>query len=77
VAGGVAHPDFDARDLAVLLYARAATRDVSIGDATWEPVAAALSTPATAELVCVVAFYNMVARILVPARVPLDPRYQA
>jgi alkylhydroperoxidase family enzyme len=63
--------------LAVTAYARAATRATRVDEATWRSAADRLGNEAMAELVFVVAFYNMVARFLGPVAVDLDPRYGA
>ena len=60
---------------AILAYAEEVTRDVRASDATWEAVAAFLDAAQLAELTLVVAFYNMVARVLEPLQVDLDARY--
>lgn len=68
---------FDDGDRAVLAYAEEATRHIRVGDAVWDAVAAFLSNEQLAELVVVVAFYNMVARILEPLEIEIDPEYMA
>ena len=66
---------FDQPDLAIIAFAKAATLDVHVADDTWAAVADFLNAEQLAELVLVVAFYNMVARFLGPVEVDLDPRY--
>ena len=60
---------------AILAYAEEVTRDVRASDATWEAVTTFLDSEQLAELTLVVAFYNMVARVLEPLQVDLDARY--
>lgn len=68
---------FDAEERAVMAYAEEATHHVRVGAEAWEAVAAFLSAGQLAELVVVVAFYNMVARILEPLEIDIDPEYLA
>jgi alkylhydroperoxidase family enzyme len=60
---------------AVLTAVEESTRDVRVTEAVWAEVAELLPAEQLAELVFVVAFYNMVARIIEAFRVDLDPRY--
>jgi alkylhydroperoxidase family enzyme len=60
---------------AVLTLAEECTEAVRVTDHTWAEAANVLSAEQLAELVFVVAFYNMVARILHSFGVDLDPRY--
>ena len=60
---------------AVLALADEATRNVRVSAETWSVAASLFDDEQLAELVFVIAFYNMVARILEPLEVDLDPRY--
>jgi 4-carboxymuconolactone decarboxylase len=60
---------------AVVAYAEEASEYVRVTDATWGALKAFLDDEQLTELVFIVAFYNMVARFLEPARVELDPEY--
>lgn len=60
---------------AVLALADEATQNVRVSAETWSVAAALFDDEQLAELVFVIAFYNMVARILEPLEVDLDPRY--
>jgi alkylhydroperoxidase family enzyme len=66
-------PLFSAGERAVIRYAMEATRNVRVGDATFAGVRALLDDRQLMELVLVVAFYNMVVRILDPLKVELEP----
>jgi alkylhydroperoxidase family enzyme len=65
-------PVFSKRERAVMGYSAEATRAVRVSDATFEELRAALDTQEIVELVQVVAYYNMVARILEPLGVGLE-----
>ena len=54
-----------------------ATNNVGVSHEAWTTAAALLDGGQLAELVFVIAFYNMVARILGPLEVDRDPRYEA
>lgn len=71
--GGTASPV----QAAVLTAAEECTRDVRVTEVAWAEAAKVLSEEQLAELVFVIAFYNMVARIIEAFRVDLDPRYEA
>lgn len=61
------------QERAVIRYAAEATTNVEIKDATWNALKSFMDTRTIMELVQNVAFYNMVVRVLVPARVELEP----
>jgi alkylhydroperoxidase family enzyme len=72
---------FSAAERAVMRYAAEATQQVTVSSATFEALRSVLSPEHLVELVCQVAFYNMVVRVLVPLDVELeedaqDNRYQ-
>jgi alkylhydroperoxidase family enzyme len=66
-------PLFNAGERAVIRYALEATRNVKVSDATFAGVRKLLNDQQLMELVLVVAFYNMVVRILDPLKVELEP----
>jgi alkylhydroperoxidase family enzyme len=66
-------PVYGEQERAVIRYAAEATTDVQIKDATWNALKSFMDTRTIMELVQNVAFYNMVVRVLVPARVELEP----
>ncbi|HKD70368.1 MAG TPA: carboxymuconolactone decarboxylase family protein [Candidatus Binataceae bacterium] len=66
-------PLFNAGERAVIRYALEVTRDVRVSDGTFAAVRELLGDPQLMELVLVVAFYNMVVRILEPLQVELEP----
>lgn len=66
-------PLFNAGERAVIRYALEATRNVKVSDATFAAVRELLNDQQLMELVLVVAFYNMVVRILDPLQVELEP----
>jgi 4-carboxymuconolactone decarboxylase len=59
---------------AVVAYVEAVTRGVRAPDAVWSRLRGHLGDAALADLVVVVAFYNMVARIAEPLQVEPDER---
>jgi alkylhydroperoxidase family enzyme len=61
------------QERAVIRYAAEATTAVQVQDATWNALKSFMDTRTIMELVQNVAFYNMVVRVLVPARVELEP----
>lgn len=64
---------FNAGERAVIRYALEATRNVKVSDQTFAAVREVLDDQQLMELVLVVAFYNMVVRILEPLEVRLEP----
>jgi uncharacterized peroxidase-related enzyme len=65
-------PAFTVAERAVMRYATEATQQVTVSPATFEALRQVLSTEHLVELVCHVAFYNMVVRVLVPLEVDLE-----
>ena len=65
-------PAFTAQERAVIRYAAEATQQVTVSTETFEALRSFLSTEHIVELVCNVAFYNMVVRVLVPVEVNLE-----
>jgi uncharacterized peroxidase-related enzyme len=70
-------PVFTDRERAVIRYSAEATRDVRVSEATFEALRSLLDTPRIVELVQLVAYYNMIARILEPLEVELEPGFTA
>jgi alkylhydroperoxidase family enzyme len=69
-------PLFDARERAVLRYAREATRDIEVTDATWAALIEQFSLREAMDLVMAVAWYNAVARINGPLKVANEPWFR-
>ena len=66
-------PLFNSGERSVIRYALETTRNVKVSDATFAAVRELLNDQQLMELVLVVAFYNMVVRILEPLEVRLEP----
>jgi alkylhydroperoxidase family enzyme len=66
-------PTFDDKERAVIRYAVEATRDVRVSDSTFNTLRGFLDNRRIMELVMNVAFYNSVARVIVPCGVELEP----
>ncbi len=66
-------PVFTDRERAVIRYSVEATRSVRVAEATFDALRGFLSTAQIVELVQLVAYYNMIARILEPLKVDLEP----
>jgi len=65
-------PAFNEQERAVMRYAAEATQQVKVGDATFGALRGFLDNRRIMELVMNVAFYNMVARLIVPCEVELE-----
>jgi len=63
---------FDDHERAVMRYAVEATRDVKVSDATFNALRGFLDNRRIMDLVMNVAFYNSVARVIVPCGVELE-----
>lgn len=69
------HPaSFSPEERAVIRYTEAATRDIYVDHGVWDGLRF-LADRERVELTLAVAFYNMVARFLVPLDIDLDPEY--
>jgi alkylhydroperoxidase family enzyme len=66
-------PVFNEQERAVIRYAAEATREVKVSDATFAAIRRFLDNRRIMELAMNVAFYNAVARIIVPMQVELEP----
>ena len=64
--------EFSEKHRAVLAFAEESTRNVTIGDATFDGVRPHLNPRQIVELMTTVAYYNMVSRFLVGLRVDLE-----
>jgi len=65
-------PHFNEHERAVMRYAAEATQNVAVSEATFEALRGFLDDRRIIELVMNVAFYNAVARIIVPCGVELE-----
>jgi uncharacterized peroxidase-related enzyme len=65
-------PAFTVQERAVMRYAAEATQQVAVSSETFEALRPFLSAEHIVELVCNVAFYNMVVRVLVPLEVDIE-----
>jgi alkylhydroperoxidase family enzyme len=72
LADYAAAPVFDANERAVMRYAEEATRNVRVSEVTFDALRVLLDDRRIMELVMNVAFYNAVARVLVPCGVELE-----
>jgi alkylhydroperoxidase family enzyme len=70
-------PLFDERQRAVMRYAWQATEQVRVADAVVEAVREFLDDERFTDLVAVVAFYNMVVRVLEPLQISLEEEFLA
>lgn len=70
--GWEASDQFDARERAVLAYADAMTRDVTVPDNVFAGVRARFDEREAIELTATIAFYNLVSRFLVALGVDLE-----
>jgi alkylhydroperoxidase family enzyme len=69
-------PLFNEHERAVMRYAVEATQNIKVSDATFNALRGFLDNRRIMELVMNVAFYNAVARVLVPLGVELEPGYK-
>jgi alkylhydroperoxidase family enzyme len=72
LADYAASPAFDAHERAVMRYAEEATRNVRVSELTFDALREFLDNQRIMELVMNVAFYNSVARVIVPCGVELE-----
>jgi alkylhydroperoxidase family enzyme len=61
---------------AIVRYAREATVSLEVSDATWSALRAHFSLRETMDVVMAVAWYNAVARILLPLEIDLEDWYR-
>jgi alkylhydroperoxidase family enzyme len=67
---------FDERERAVVRYAREATLSLEVSDATWSALRRQFSVRETMDVVMAVAWYNAVARVLLPVEIELEDWYE-
>jgi alkylhydroperoxidase family enzyme len=72
LADYAASPVFNAEERAVMRYAEEATRNVRVSELTFDALRGFLNNRRVMELVMNVAFYNSVARIIVPCEIELE-----
>lgn len=72
LADYAASPTFNDQERAVMRYAEEATRNVRVSELTFDALRGFLDNRQTMELVMNVAFYNSVARVIVPCGVELE-----
>ncbi|MFN8522779.1 MAG: carboxymuconolactone decarboxylase family protein [Chloroflexota bacterium] len=72
ITRGPDDPLFDDRERAVLRYTDHVTRDVQVPDAAFQAVRPYFDERGMVELTALIAFYNMVTRILVPLQVDME-----
>jgi alkylhydroperoxidase family enzyme len=67
---------FDERERAIIRYAREATLSLNVSDKTWSALRRHFSVRETMDVVMAVAWYNAVARILLPMEIELEDWYE-
>jgi alkylhydroperoxidase family enzyme len=67
---------FDERERAIVRYAREATLSLNVSDETWSGLRRHFSLRETMDVVMAVAWYNAVARMLLPMEVELEDWYE-
>jgi AhpD family alkylhydroperoxidase len=68
-------PLFDDRERAVLRFAREATEQGDVQDATWQALCRHFDTRHAMEILLTVAWYNTVVRILLPLQIGNEPGF--
>jgi AhpD family alkylhydroperoxidase len=63
---------FDEAERAIVRYAREATRSLTVSDETWSALRSRFSLRETMDVVMAVAWYNAVARVLLPLEIELE-----
>lgn len=66
-------PEFDAAEKAVLRYSRCVTAELQVPDDVWRSLRDTLSLRQTMDIVFAAAWYNAVARILMPLNIEIEP----
>ncbi|HEY6761769.1 MAG TPA: carboxymuconolactone decarboxylase family protein [Baekduia sp.] len=66
---------FDDAERAVVRYARAATESLTVPDATWAGLCRHFPVREAMDIVMAVAWYNAVARVLLPLEIELEPGF--
>jgi alkylhydroperoxidase family enzyme len=67
---------FDERERAIVRYAREATLSLEVSDETWAALRGHFSVRETMDVVMAVAWYNAVARLLLPMEIELEDWYE-
>jgi alkylhydroperoxidase family enzyme len=67
---------FDERERAIVRYAREATLSLTVSDETWSALRAHFSVRETMDVVMAVAWYNAVARMLLPMEIELEDWFE-
>jgi alkylhydroperoxidase family enzyme len=67
---------FDERERAIVRYAREATASLTVSDETWSGLRRYFSVRETMDVVMAVAWYNAVARMLLPMEIELEDWYE-
>jgi alkylhydroperoxidase family enzyme len=65
-------PEFDAKERAIVRYAREATERIDVSDETWNALTQHLSLREAMDIVMAVAWYNGVVRMLMPMRIETE-----
>jgi len=73
--GWATSPHFDERARATLRYVEAVAREVTVADEVFEQARAHLSEGEVVELSLVVGYWGLVARLLVPLQIDLEPGF--
>ncbi|MEA2281829.1 MAG: hypothetical protein QOK21_2436 [Solirubrobacteraceae bacterium] len=63
---------FDEQELAIVRYAREATQSLEVSDETWSELRRHFTVRETMDVVMAVAWYNAVARMLLPLEIELE-----
>jgi alkylhydroperoxidase family enzyme len=67
---------FDDRERAIVRYARETTRSLEVSDDTWSALRGHFSVRETMDVVMAVAWYNAVARMLLPLEIELEDGFE-
>jgi alkylhydroperoxidase family enzyme len=67
---------FDDRERAIVRYARETTLSLKVSDDTWSALRAHFSVRETMDVVMAVAWYNAVARMLMPLEIELEDGFE-
>jgi alkylhydroperoxidase family enzyme len=67
---------FDEQERAIVRYAREATLSLNVSDETWFALRTHFSTRESMDVVMAVAWYNAVARMLLPLEIELEDWYE-
>jgi alkylhydroperoxidase family enzyme len=67
---------FDESERAIVRYAREATESLNVSDETWSALRSHFSVRESMDVVMAVAWYNAVARVLLPLEIELEDWYE-